>query len=86
MARPTHNARPIGLAALSILLLAGCANEGRDSYDNGDYDNGSANQYRPRPYGYRYYQPEDLYQYRRHEFRSDGNYCYYHGCAPGNAY
>jgi len=52
----------------------------------GDYDNGSANQYRPRPYGYRYYQPEDLYEYRRHEFRSDGNYCYYHGCAPGNAY
>src|SRR5215813_6241250 len=83
MARSRCGVRPIGLVALSILLLAGCANERRDSYDNGDYDNGS---YRPRPYGYRYYQPEALYQYRRHEFRSDGNYCYYHGCAPGNSY
>jgi len=83
------SARPIGLAALTILLLAGCVNEGRDGYDNGSYDNGSygdSQYYRPRPYGYRYYQPQDLYQYRRDEFRSDGNYCYYHGCDSGNGY
>lgn len=83
MARPMCSARVIGLAALTILLLAGCADDGRGGYDNGS-DAGA--QYRPRPYGYRYYQPQDLYQYRRHEFRSDGNYCYYHGCAPGNVY
>lgn len=85
MARPMGSA--IGLAALSIFLLAGCANS-HDRYDNGDDDNGNsgASQYRPAPYGYRYYQPGDLYEYRRHEFRSDGNYCYYHGCTPSNSY
>ena len=86
MARPMCSARPIGLVALSILLLAGCANDGRDGYDNGSYDNGSYgdSQYRSQPYGYRY--PQELYPYRRHEFRSDGNYCYYHGCDSRDMY
>jgi len=83
MVRPMCSALTIGLAALTAFLsLAGCAS------DHGGYDNGSYgdSQYQPQPYGYRYYQPQELYPYRSHEFRSDGNYCYYHGCDSRDMY
>ena len=80
MVRPMCSA--IGLAALTALLsLAGCSNGDRDS---GSYSDSQDYGYQPRPY--RYYEPQDMYQYRRHEFRSDGNYCYYHGCDSRNTY
>ena len=82
MVRPMCSAGAIGLAVLTALLsLAGCTDDGRGGYDNGGYGD---SQYRPRPYGY--YQPQELYPYRRHEFRSDGNYCYYHGCDSRDMY
>jgi hypothetical protein len=85
MVRPMCSARAMGLAALTTLWsLAGCANGDRGGYDKGNYSDSQDYGYRPRPYGY--YQPQELYQYRRHEFRSDGNYCYYHGCDSRNVY
>jgi hypothetical protein len=84
MVRPMCGARAIGLAALTTLLsLSGCTNGDRGDYDAGSYGD---SQYRTQPYGYRYYQPQELYPYRRHEFRSDGNYCYYHGCDSRDVY
>ena len=86
MIRPICGARAFGLVALTALLsVAGCANRDHGGYDDdGSYSDSQEYGYRPRPYGY--YEPQGLFQYRRNEFRSDGNYCYYHGCDSRNVY